>query len=69
MFIPIFIAILMGLVNPSDSNYNSSSNNTIVTTQGEPVDPGTGEPGDDGTTEPGGPVSGENGPIKPPKRQ
>ena len=69
MFIPIFIAILMGLINPSDSKYNSTSNNTIVSTQGEVVDPGTGDPGSDGTTEPGGPVSGENGPIKPPKRQ
>jgi hypothetical protein len=58
MFIPIFIAILMGLVNPSDSSYNSSSNDTIVTTQDMPAD-----------GEPGGPVSGENGPIKPPKRQ
>jgi hypothetical protein len=61
MFIPIFIAILMGLVNPADSSYNSSNTNTTVTTQGEPVDDGTGEPG--------GPVSGENGPIKPPRRQ
>ncbi|RZK63996.1 MAG: hypothetical protein EOO85_30370 [Pedobacter sp.] len=61
MFIPMFIAILLGLVNPLDGSFNSSDNNTIVTTQGEP--------GDDGTGEPGGPVSGENGPIKPPKKQ
>jgi hypothetical protein len=61
MFIPMFIALLLGLVNPSDSVQNCPSNNTTVTTQSEPVDDGTGEPG--------GPVSGENGPIKPPRRQ
>ena len=65
MFFPLFIAILLGLVNPSANNNCSNGQSTVVTTQGVPGDDGgdgtgTGETG-------GGPVSGENGTIKPPK--
>lgn len=65
MFIPLFIAILLGLVSPSDNNNCSNSNGTVVTTQNA-----NGDDGDDGTGETGGgPVSGETGQIRPPKIQ
>jgi len=65
MFIPLFIAILLGLVSPSANSNCSNSNGTVVTTQNA-----NGDDGDDGTDTGetgGGPVSGENGTIKPPK--
>ena len=64
MFIPLFIAILLGLVNPSTGNTCPNNNNTVVNTQGTPDDGGDGDGGDTGG---GGPVTGENGQLPPPK--
>ncbi|RZJ81663.1 hypothetical protein EZ449_02855 [Pedobacter frigidisoli] len=54
MFIPIFIAILLGLVNPSNTSSNCTQNDgttvsTSTSTPGDPGDPGDTDPGDDGT--------------------
>lgn len=63
MFIPLFIAIMLGLVSPS-ANTTSHDNGTVITTNSD-----TGDNGDDDGT--GGPVSppttGENGQLPPPK--
>jgi hypothetical protein len=62
MFLPIFIAILLGFVSPSGSSTANCNNNTTVTTQDNP--PGGGLPGDDG----GGPgTGGDTGQNPPPK--
>lgn len=50
MFIPIFIAILLGLINPSHTN-NCDSGGTVYVNAAEP-DPG--DPGDGGGDEGGG---------------
>ena len=69
MFLPIFIAILMGLVSPTNINHNPNHGSTVyITGETNPNDPGDGEndggtqtdPGNDGT-------GGEDGSIKPPK--
>jgi len=65
MFIPLFIAILLGLVNPSNTNSSCHNGNGTVVTQDAPGDPGNpGVPGDpppiDGT-------GGDNGHVPPPK--
>jgi hypothetical protein len=62
MFLPIFIAILLGFVSPSGSSTANCNNNTTVTTQDNP--PGEGIPGDDGTGGPG--PGGDQGHIPPP---
>ena len=54
MFIPLFIAILLGLVSPSNTNSNCTQNggttvSTSTGTPGDPGDPGDTDPGDDGT--------------------
>lgn len=74
MFFPLFIAILLGLVSPSDTNTNSSyhSGTTVSvnsnSTNSEEGIPGEGIPGDDTGGGPGGgPTTGENGQILPPK--
>jgi len=64
MFIPIFIAILLGLVNPSNTNSAcQSGNGTVVTTQDAPGDPGSGGD-DDGGDDTGGQTS-QTPPPKP----
>jgi len=54
MFFPMFIAILLGLVSPSNTSSNCTHEGTTVSTNsntpGDPGnDPGDGDPGDDGT--------------------
>ena len=69
MFLPIFIAILLGLVNPSNTNSScQNGNGTVVTTQDAPGDPG--DPGENPppTGEiPGDGTGGDNGHVPPPK--
>lgn len=72
MFIPIFLAILLGLINPSQTNNcNGGSTIHINATNNEPGDPGDGEDGgggdgeDDGNDGPG--TGGGTGNIPPPK--
>ncbi|MBO9673511.1 MAG: hypothetical protein J7577_08705 [Sphingobacteriaceae bacterium] len=65
MFLPLFIAILLGLATPANTNNNCSHNGgTVVSTNdtdpGDPGDPPPTDPGDDDT-------GGEGGQIKPPK--
>ena len=60
MFLPLFIAILLGLVNPSASNTQSTNNTTTVSVNGdENPDPGDNPPGDD--------TGGESAHIPPKK--
>ncbi len=58
MFLPLFIAILLGLATPANTNNNCdhnggtvvNANNTDPNNPGDPgTDPGNGDPGDDGT--------------------
>lgn len=76
MFIPIFIAVLMGLISPANYSSNSNSGGTVyVNGNSGEDDPGAepgGEPGDDdtgiggpGPANPGG-GSGQNPPPKIP---
>ena len=48
MFIPLFIAILLGLVSPSNTSSSCTQNGgtTVSTNSNTPGDPGT-DPGDD----------------------
>lgn len=63
MFLPIFIAILLGLASPFASNSTNTTNGGTYTTNGVPGD-GGGDNGGSG----GGPLTGENGQIPPPKK-
>lgn len=71
MFIPIFIAILLGLASPAMHTSNCGGTVTVTTTtNGEPGDPGTGDPGtgDPGTGDPGDDgTGGDNSQLPPPK--
>ncbi|MGO4876579.1 hypothetical protein ACEN2P_08255 [Pedobacter psychrotolerans] len=61
MFLPYFIAILLGFVSPSNTNSNCTHNGgTTVSTNSSTAD----DPGD---MPPGGDTGGEGGQIKPPK--
>lgn len=67
MFIPYFIAILLGLVNPSHTNHsgNCNGNTTVSATSSDP-----GNPGDDGFIPGPGPgtgTGGDTGQNPPPK--
>lgn len=67
MFIPLFIAILLGLVNPNHTNSNCSGGGTVQVNSTTPgtEDPGNGEGGDDGGgtgTDPGTDGPGHGGP-------
>jgi hypothetical protein len=64
MFLPLFIAILLGLATPTDTNNNCNPNSgtTVTTSDTDPTNPG--EPGD---TPPGDDTGGEGGQIKIPK--
>lgn len=77
MFIPIFIAILMGLISPASHNSNGANGGTVYVTnsgsdEGNPdTDPGDGGDGGDdtgiggpGPANPGG-GSGQNPPPRP----
>lgn len=76
MYIPIFIAILMGLLSPINQSSNKLKGKVYVKMDGSSVQPSTlstdsippGEGGDDdGETGIGGGTGGENSPIVPPK--
>jgi len=68
MFIPIFIAILLGLVNPSNTNSSCHNGNGTVVVQDAPGDPGDpGDPDDPGTDGPGSGGPGGNTGNPPPK--
>ena len=49
MFLPMFIAILLGLVSPSNTNSNCTHNGgtTVSTNSNTPGDPGDPPSGDD----------------------
>ncbi|MFN0291756.1 hypothetical protein [Pedobacter helvus] len=73
MFIPIFIALLMGLISPANHSANCNTGGTVYvnSTNGEDGDPDTdpdnnGDTGVDGPgpANPGG-GSGQNPPPKP----
>lgn len=66
MFLPLFIAILLGLATPTNTNNNCDHNGgTVVTTNSNtPGDPGSGSGGDGGA---GGDTGGETGQNPPPK--
>ncbi|WP_426326759.1 hypothetical protein [Pedobacter sp. R-06] len=61
MFIPLFIAILLGLATPTNTNHSASCGGTTTVNTAD-TDPG--EPGD---TPPGDDTGGENGHLPPPK--
>lgn len=70
MFIPIFMAILLGLINPSHTNNNCNGGGAVyvTTTNSDPNDPGDGgedDGEDDGNDGPG--TGGGTGNIPPPK--
>ncbi len=50
MFLPYFIAILLGFINPSNKNHSCANGTTVsinATNPDDPNDPGTTPPGDD----------------------
>nr|WP_199158181.1 hypothetical protein [Pedobacter sp. ASV2] len=61
MFIPYFIAILLGLVNPSHTNHsgNCNGNTTVSATSTDPGNPG--DPNNPGDPAPGDDTGGETG--------
>lgn len=63
MFLPLFIALLLGSATPSNTTNNFANNSRTVVTSGVESDgnPGNGTGGDTD------PVTGETGQIKPPK--
>ncbi|WP_406824578.1 hypothetical protein [Pedobacter sp. KACC 23697] len=62
MFIPLFIAILLGLATPTNTNNNCGHNGgTVTTNDNNPGDPGSNDPGN------GGDTGGDNGHLPPPK--
>ncbi|QDW27148.1 hypothetical protein FFJ24_020895 [Pedobacter sp. KBS0701] len=73
MFLPLFIAILLGLATPTNTNNNCGHNGGTVVNASDtnpndpnnPGDPGT-DPGD-GIGE-GGDTGGEHGHMPPPKK-
>lgn len=67
MFIPLFLAIMLGLVSPSNTNSNCSPNSgTVVSTQSNPDDNGGGEDGD--PDDDGNDGTGGDGGHLPPKK-
>lgn len=65
MFLPLFIAILLGLVNPSHTNSNSNGGDTIYVNAYEP-DNGEGCDDNGDGTDPINPT-GDTGQTPPPK--
>ena len=65
MFIPLFIAILMGLVNPSTTNNPPTGSGTTVSINSNGEDPGDTDPGNQDPDEDG--TGGEGGQIPPKK--
>lgn len=66
MFIPLFIAILLGLASPSNTNTNCGHNSgTTVSAYGDEAPNGDTPPGGDDTGGEGGHVPPVKPPIKP----
>jgi hypothetical protein len=63
MFLPLFIAILLGFTTPSDTNYSNDSTVVVTSTTGEQTQP-NGTPEDN----PGGDLGGDTGQTPPPKK-
>ncbi|KRT17473.1 hypothetical protein ASU31_02705 [Pedobacter ginsenosidimutans] len=62
MFLPLFIAILLGLATPANTNNNCNPNSgTTVTT----ADTDPGDPGDPGDPPPGDDTGGEGSHVPP----
>ncbi|NTE05084.1 hypothetical protein G6M26_50840 [Agrobacterium tumefaciens] len=59
MFIPLFIAMLLGFVNPSTTSSANGVTTTVNATNTTNEDPGDQSPGDD--------TGGDNGHMPPPK--
>ncbi|GGE59153.1 hypothetical protein EV200_103466 [Pedobacter psychrotolerans] len=59
MFIPLFIAMLLGFVNPSTTSSTNGATTTINATNATSEDPGDQPPSDD--------TGGEHGHMPPPK--
>ena len=62
MFLPLFIAILLGFASPSNTNNNCSHNSGTVVSAND-TDPGN--PGDPGDTDPGDDTGGEGSHVPP----
>jgi hypothetical protein len=63
MFIPLFIAILLGLATPSNTNHSASCGGTTTVNTAD-ADPGDTDPGD---TDPDEDGTGGEGAHVPPK--
>lgn len=59
MFLPYFIALFLGFVNPSNTSCTGGTTTTVNATNSENGDPGDQPPGDD--------TGGENTQLPPPK--
>ncbi|MCX3264527.1 hypothetical protein [Pedobacter agri] len=64
MFIPLFIAILLGLVNPSTTTTPPAGSGTTVNINSNGEDPSDTDPGDQ---DPGDDTGGETGSVPPKK--
>lgn len=64
MFFPLFIAILMGLVNPSTTSTPPAGSGTTVNVSNNGEDPGNTDPGD---SDPGNDTGGETSTVPPKK--
>jgi hypothetical protein len=60
MFLPLFIAILLGLATPSNTNHSASCGGTTTVNTAD-TDPGDTDPGDPGDTDPGEDTGGDTG--------
>ncbi|GAA3972699.1 MULTISPECIES: hypothetical protein [Pedobacter] len=68
MFLPIFIAILLGLASPAQQTCGNGNSTVQVNSSNPDEDPGNpGDPGDGGEDGDGGGHNGDNGQIRPPK--
>jgi hypothetical protein len=66
MFIPLFIAILLGLATPSNTNHSASCGGTTTVNTAD-ADPGDTDPGDPGDTDPGDDGTGGDTGQNPPR--
>ncbi|MDQ0636891.1 hypothetical protein QF042_000456 [Pedobacter sp. W3I1] len=64
MFIPLFIAILLGLATPSNTNHSASCGGTTTVNTAD-TDPGDTDPTDPGDTPPGDDTGGEGSHVPP----
>lgn len=62
MFLPLFIAILLGLATPTNNNCSHNGGTVVSTNDTDPNDPGDNPGDDDGDT------GGEHGHMPPPKK-